>query len=94
MIPLPDIARRTAESVQLLPAGTPVVAMVSGGADSVAALHLLAYGAFGELTVMVLHVNHLLRGDASDADESFVRDLADRLSLRVRVVRYDVSSYA
>lgn len=46
---------------------------VSGGADSVfllAALHELG------AAIVVLHINHQLRGAESDADETFVRDLA------------------
>ncbi|HVV44014.1 MAG TPA: tRNA lysidine(34) synthetase TilS, partial [Bryobacteraceae bacterium] len=51
---------------------------VSGGADSVfllTALHELG------AAVAVLHVNHRLRGEESDADEAFVRDLAAELNL-------------
>lgn len=54
---------------------------VSGGADSVALLraldHLLPRSAAGRL--IVAHYNHRLRGDASDADERLVADLARRL---------------
>jgi tRNA(Ile)-lysidine synthase len=51
---------------------------VSGGADSVfllTALHQLGVAA------AVLHVNHKLRAAESDADETFVRALAEKLSL-------------
>lgn len=67
----------------------PVVLMVSGGADSTA---LLVMACTSKLDLRdgrgasriarerlhVLHVNHHLRGAASDADERFVRDLCDR----------------
>lgn len=70
----------------------PVVLMVSGGADSTA---LLVMACTSQLDLMdgrgrtriardrlhVLHVNHHLRGDASDADEAFVRDLCARFGL-------------
>ena len=51
---------------------------VSGGADSVFLLSVLS-----ELDAAsaVLHVNHQLRGAESDADEAFVRTLADSLGL-------------
>jgi tRNA(Ile)-lysidine synthase len=51
---------------------------VSGGADSVFLLTTLAeLGA----AAAVLHVNHGLRGTESDADEEFVRALAENLGL-------------
>jgi tRNA(Ile)-lysidine synthase len=57
---------------------------VSGGADSVYLLHhLLSKG----LRLLVLHVNHALRGPESDADERFVRDLAAQLGLEILVRR-------
>jgi tRNA(Ile)-lysidine synthase len=68
---------------------------VSGGADSVALLR-----AFVELApslgviLFVLHLNHNLRGAASDADERFVRDLAARLSLESAIESQDVASLA
>src|SRR5581483_12515163 len=52
---------------------------VSGGADSVALLLLLA--GRGDLALHVVHLNHETRGPESDGDERFVRDLAGRLNL-------------
>jgi len=79
----------------MLPSGAVVLAMTSGGADSVALLRLLASGALGELAgLSVLHVNHLLRGEDSDADEAFVTSLCADLGVRCDVVRYDVAAYA
>jgi tRNA(Ile)-lysidine synthase len=56
-----------------------VIAAVSGGADSVCLLHALR-----ELDVPlagVAHLNHKLRGDASDQDEKFVKRLAAQFHL-------------
>lgn len=50
----------------------------SGGPDSVALL--LAFHE-SKLPVIVAHVNHQLRGAESDADEEFVRELAERMKL-------------
>jgi len=55
---------------------------VSGGADSVFLLTVLHEQ--GRASA-VLHVNHKLRGPESDADETFVRELADRLNLPFHV---------
>lgn len=79
----------------MLPPGVPVLAMVSGGGDSVALLHLLATGELGEgLDVSVLHVNHLLRAEDSELDQRLVEELCARLGVECRVVRYDVADYA
>lgn len=61
----------------------PGVVAVSGGADSVALLRALVQVGIGPLTVG--HLNHKLRGDESDGDETFVRELAGRLGLRCEV---------
>jgi len=73
----------------LLPSGTRVVIAVSGGADSVALLHLLLELApKGEFTVAGLaHVNHQLRGAESDRDEAFCGELGIALRLPVCVER-------
>ena len=70
----------------------PVVLMVSGGADSTA---LLLMACTSKLDIQdgrgvapiarerlhVLHVNHHLRGKASDGDEAFVRELCAKYGL-------------
>ncbi len=52
---------------------------VSGGADSVALLHLLVES--GRKNLIVCHLDHRLRGRASTADARFVEALAGRLGL-------------
>lgn len=62
----------------------PVLVAVSGGPDSVALAHLAA-GVFqqaGRLSqIVVVHVNHGLRGAESDADAAFVGRMAAELGL-------------
>ena len=79
-------------------AAAPVVLMVSGGADSTA---LLLMACTSKLDIQdgrgvapiarerlhVLHVNHHLRGEASDGDEAFVRDLCVQYGLRGALCR-------
>jgi tRNA(Ile)-lysidine synthase len=65
---------------------------VSGGADSVALLHLIHEAGFRNL--VVCHLNHLLRGEESDGDESFVSALAHRLGLPCEIRRVDVQAQA
>jgi tRNA(Ile)-lysidine synthase len=55
----------------LIPPGAPVLALVSGGADSTCLWHAL--GALG-YRVSALHVNHGLRGEESEEDARFCRD--------------------
>jgi tRNA(Ile)-lysidine synthase len=68
---------------RLLGPGEPVLAMVSGGADSTLLVHVLC--ALGH-PVEALHVEHRLRGAESEGDAGFCRALADRLSIPLRSV--------
>jgi len=80
---------------KLLRPGTRILVAVSGGLDSIVLLHLLH-----DLTprfdweLHLAHFNHQLRGQASDADERFVRKVAIRLGLPVLVGRGAVKSFA
>jgi tRNA(Ile)-lysidine synthase len=65
-----------------------VLAAVSGGADSVALLRILArLKASGPGRLAVAHFNHGLRGDEALADEQFVAALAAHLDLPYQVGR-------
>ena len=83
----------------------PVILMVSGGADSMALLHMavtepLDLGDGAGLTrvaqerLHVLHVNHLLRGTDADADQYFVQATCDSLGIPCTVLRVDVVKLA
>jgi tRNA(Ile)-lysidine synthase len=69
----------------LLPAGTPVVAMLSGGRDSVCLLDL-ATRLLGPEAVTALHVNYRLRDD-SDRDEAHCVALCEELGVRLEIAR-------
>ncbi len=59
---------------------------VSGGADSVALFHLMRTICVTQgITLVVLHLNHGLRGAASDEDERFVRTLAESAACACQV---------
>ena len=69
--------------------GFTVAVAVSGGADSVCLLRALdhlkrQYPHAGELRV--IHVNHRLRGDASEAEAQFVAALAERLGWPAEII--------
>jgi tRNA(Ile)-lysidine synthase len=89
-----DTAAATAATHAMFAAGTPVVLMVSGGADSVALLRAAAGGAFGGLRLSVLHVDHRLRGSESAGDAGFVASLCAEIGVPCRVVALDVAAFA
>ena len=92
---LADSALGAIRRYDLLPRGGRVVAAVSGGADSVALLHLLLeLQERGELIVAAAaHFNHQLR-DEADADERFCADLATSLGVRFERASADVRGLA
>lgn len=63
---------------------------VSGGADSVALLHLLVGAGFRSL--VVCHLDHGLRGRASTEDRKFVRRLAASLVLPCEIGVVDIAA--
>ncbi|HZS23357.1 MAG TPA: tRNA lysidine(34) synthetase TilS [Gaiellaceae bacterium] len=66
---------RIAESIRsddLIPPGGEVTCLVSGGADSTCLWHALRELGYG---VSAVHVNHLRRGDESDEDARFCREV-------------------
>ena len=70
----------------LLPAGRPVLVLLSGGGDSVC---LLDVALRLEARVTALHVNYGLRAGA-DEDEEFVRELCGRMGVPLHVERVEL----
>ena len=86
-------------------AAAPVILMVSGGADSIALLHMAAtepldlgdgagLARVAKERLHVLHVNHLLRGADADADQHFVQETCDSLGIPCTALRVDVAKLA
>lgn len=74
----------------LAPDGTVLVA-ISGGADSVALLHLLHSLGY---KVSALHCNFHLRGAESDNDQLFVEKLCQELDVKIETTHFNTMSYA
>ncbi|HBG07328.1 MAG: tRNA lysidine(34) synthetase TilS [Geobacteraceae bacterium GWC2_58_44] len=81
-------------SQRLFKTGETVVVAVSGGADSVALLDILARLGDLALRLVVAHLNHGLRGRASDGDEEFVSGRAAQYGLPFVLQRTDVKALA
>ncbi len=74
----------------LKPEGHYLVAL-SGGADSVCLLFLLKQLGY---SVEAIHCNFHLRGEESDRDESFCRQLCDEQEIKLHLVHFDTQAYA
>jgi tRNA(Ile)-lysidine synthase len=77
--------------------GSKVLLAVSGGADSVALVEILANlkssGKIG-CHFHIAHINHLLRDEKSFDDEQYVKSLAKKHNLPATCLRIDVKTYA
>ena len=83
------------EEKRFFRAGDRVGVAVSGGGDSVGLFHLLEQAAAHRgLQLSLVHLNHQLRGQDSDADESFVGELARSRDLPFFSSRADVAAEA
>nr|WP_297788511.1 tRNA lysidine(34) synthetase TilS [uncultured Allomuricauda sp.] len=71
--------------------GKKLLLACSGGVDSVVLAHLCANA---ELNFAMAHCNFRLRGEESDGDETFVRDLSLTLGVEVYVKQFETETYA
>lgn len=78
------------EKGSLIDASMPVLVALSGGADSVALLHVLLKLGYD---CRAAHCNFHLRGDESNRDEQFVTDLCRCLNVALDVKHFDVPAY-
>ena len=91
------ILRTVAETISdfdmLQPEDTVLVA-VSGGADSVALVHILqTLAPFYSIRLGIAHLDHGLRGNDAERDARFVADLADEFNLQCHIKKVDVERY-
>ena len=71
-----------------------VLVGVSGGADSMALLHVLTHWPVAGLQVSAVHIHHGLRGKHADNDEAFVRQYCENNGVDLIVYHEDVSALA
>lgn len=91
---LAEHVRDSVVSRRLLRRGDSVLIAVSGGVDSMVLLDVLrALAAEFRWKLTIAHVNHLLRGRASNADENLVRRIAKSLRLPLVVKTVDVKQW-
>ncbi len=79
----------------MFPQGAEIVVGLSGGADSVALLHVLCgRKADFDWNITAVHIHHGLRGDAADKDQKFVEKFCEKLNVPCIVKKYDVKAEA
>jgi len=85
-------AMQTIEYHRMLFPGSHIIVGLSGGADSVALLHVLcSLRDELQLTLAAAHINHNLRGERSQEDEQFCRTLCEQwqVPLHVHQAQFD-----
>lgn len=83
--PTPPTGFKDPRALAGLPKDAPLCVALSGGADSVALLSLLA----ADPHVSAVHVHHGIRGAEADRDADFCRDLAAKLGVPLTVLSID-----
>ena len=83
--------RKYIEKNNLLAEGDNLIVALSGGADSVALLLILARL---DYNIEAVHCNFHLRGEESMRDEEFVRELCERRGIKLTVAHFDTTVYA
>lgn len=84
---------KTVQKYNMIQKGDKICVALSGGADSVALLHVL-YSLKDELdfSLSALHINHMLRGEESDRDERFAIEICDLLGVEITVKTVNVNA--
>ena len=68
-----------------------ILLAVSGGVDSIVMVQLFKDAGFN---FGIAHVNFELRGDESDGDETFVKNLAEQFAVPIYIKHFDTKQYA
>ncbi|HIC91348.1 MAG TPA: tRNA lysidine(34) synthetase TilS [Syntrophaceae bacterium] len=94
LLDISSLVNNTIRKYNMLTQGDKVVVAVSGGPDSTALLHILNHlREEWNLSLIVTHFNHGLRGNESHRDATFVENLAKLLMLPCRVGKGDIYSF-
>jgi len=86
---------QTIKSMDLVPGPSNIIVGLSGGADSVALLHVLIslQAELDIAKIVAVHINHGLRTEAAN-DEKFVQDLCCALQIPLKIYHADVRGLA
>ena len=87
---LQELAKHIDEHFPFLKSKKLLIA-ISGGVDSVVLTHLLHQLNFD---ISLAHCNFQLRGEESDKDEEFVKNLGKKLGINTYVTRFNTNKYA
>ena len=87
--------RETIEKYRMPLQNATVTVGVSGGADSMALLHILCeLQKEYHMQLIACHVNHGIRGAAANSDESFVAERCRKLGVELRIMHADIPKLA
>ena len=88
------MVEKTAVHFKMFRSGDKVLVGLSGGADSVALLHIL-FSLKNKFSIKVgaVHLNHCLRGQESERDEQFAMDMAEKLDVPFYHGKIDVKKF-
>lgn len=92
---MPNIFLRTIRKYEMVRKGDSIMIALSGGPDSVSLFDLLyRIRADWKLNLHLVHVNHSLRGDASERDQMFAEKFARDLKMPISIKKLDVEKFA
>ena len=87
--------RERIKSLKFLNNGDQIILALSGGPDSACLFYALnQLKSELDLSINCVHVNHGLRGEASDDDEDFVRSICKKYNCNLRVISADINRLA
>ena len=79
----------------MIKGGEKIIVGLSGGADSVALLALLARTREKlDTRLVAVHIHHGIRGDEADRDERFSEEFAQKMNVSYICKRVDAPGYA
>lgn len=86
-----ETIKKYIEQEHLLDADKHYLVALSGGADSVCLLRLMLLMGY---QVEAVHCNFHLRGEESNRDEDFVKDLCEKHNIQLHLIHFDTITYA
>lgn len=90
-----ELILKAVKDFDIIEKGDNITVALSGGADSVSLLYaLLSLKEKLGITVDAAHINHCIRGDEAERDQSFVEELCEKLNVKLFCERVHVPKFA